>query len=58
MTTPRRMPEHERLSHPSALPSTAESFPGESPLPVFHSPGLLQGGREIMIRHGNECALG
>jgi hemin uptake protein HemP len=24
-------------------------------MPVFDSAGLLQGGREILIRHGGEC---
>ncbi|MES2671055.1 MAG: hemin uptake protein HemP [Pseudomonadota bacterium] len=30
-------------------------MPGDAAMPVFDSVGLLQGGREIMIRHGSEC---
>lgn len=51
MTAPQPMPEHQR----QAQPSTQETQPAESPVPVFDSAGLLQGGREIMIRHGSEC---
>lgn len=51
MTTPQPMPEHLR----QAQPSTQETPSAESAVPVFDSVGLLQGGREIMIRHGSEC---
>ena len=49
MTTLQPVPHHDRQPHASASPS------GDSPMPVFDSAGLLQGGREIMIRHGSEC---
>lgn len=55
MPTLQPVPQHDRQPHPSASPSTPESSSGESPMPVFDSAGLLQGGREIMIRHGSEC---
>ena len=51
MTTP----QLDRQTPPSAAMSTPELSSGESARPVFDSAGLLQGGREIMIRHGSEC---
>lgn len=51
MATLQPTPQHDR----QASPSTPEPPSGESPMPVFDSAGLLQGGREIMIRHGSEC---
>lgn len=49
----------ERQIHPSApQPHTQpmlEPLSGDAALPVFDSVGLLQGGREILIRHGSEC---
>ena len=55
MNTLQPAPQHDRQPRPSASPSMSESLSGESPMPVFDSAGLLQGGREIMIRHGGEC---
>ncbi len=51
MTTQQPAP----LSDLQAAASTPESRAGKSPMPVFDSAGLLQGGREILIRHGSEC---
>ncbi len=51
MTTPQSTPNDDQ----QATPPAAESPCGESAVPVFNSAGLLQGGREIMIRHGSEC---
>jgi hemin uptake protein HemP len=51
MATLQPPPQQDR----QASSSTPESPSGESPMPVFDSAGLLQGGREIMIRHGSEC---
>ncbi len=51
MTTP----QLDRQMPPSAAISTPEPPSGDAPMPVFDSAGLLQGGREIMIRHGSEC---
>ena len=51
MTAPQHTPDED----PQALPPATELPSGESMVPVFNSAGLLQGGREIMIRHGSEC---
>ena len=51
MTTPQPTPDDVR----QVMPPAPESPSGESAVPVFDSAGLLQGGREIMIRHGSEC---
>ncbi len=51
MTAPQPMPEPPR----HAQPSTPETQSAESPVSVFDSVGLLQGGREIMMRHASEC---
>lgn len=51
MTAPQHTPDEDLQE----LPPAAESPSGESVVPVFESAGLLQGGREIMIRHGSEC---
>lgn len=51
----------ERQIHPSAPQPQTQTQPmleplsGDAALPVFDSVGLLQGGREILIRHGSEC---
>ncbi len=45
----------ERQIHPSAPQPMPAALPGDSAMPVFDSVGLLQGGREILIRHGSEC---
>lgn len=55
MATSLTTPLLERQIHPSAPQSTPEPLPGDSAMPMFDSVGLLQGGREIMIRHGSEC---
>ncbi len=55
MATSLTTPRLERQIHPSAPQSMPEPLPGDSAMPVFDSVGLLQGGREIMIRHGSEC---
>lgn len=55
MAMPQPAPQHDRQALPSASPSTPESLSTDAPMPVFDSAGLLQGGREILIRHGAEC---
>ena len=55
MATSLTTPLLERQIHPSAPQPTSEPLSGDSAMPVFDSAGLLQGGREIMIRHGSEC---
>ena len=55
MATLQPKPQHDRQAQLSASASPPESLSGESPMPVFDSAGLLQGGREVMIRHGSEC---
>lgn len=51
MTASQHMPDEDL----QAMPPAADAPCGESVVPVFDSAGLLQGGREIMIRHGSEC---
>ncbi len=48
-------PQHTPDDNLQAIPRAAEPPCGDSVVPVFDSAGLLQGGREIMIRHGSEC---
>ncbi len=55
MATSLTTPLLARQIHPSAQQSPPEPQSGDSAMPVFDSAGLLQGGREIMIRHGSEC---
>lgn len=55
MATSLTTPLLERRIYPSAQQSTPEPLSGDSAMPVFDSAGLLQGGREILIRHGSEC---
>ena len=42
------------LDFPVSPAPTVESAPSPS-LPVFESRLLLNGGREVLIRHGDEC---
>lgn len=39
----------------SSRPSQPDLPRADATMPVFDSSGLLQGGREILIRHGGEC---
>ncbi len=55
MAMPQPTPQLDRQSLPSVSPSTPEALSADSPMPVFDSAGLLQGGREVLIRHGGEC---
>jgi hemin uptake protein HemP len=51
MTTP----QLERETHTATRPAKLDALPAASAMPVFDSVRLLQGGREILIRHGDEC---
>ncbi len=51
MTTPQLDPQ----THATTRPAIPGALPAASAMPVFDSVRLLQGGREIMIRHGDEC---
>ncbi len=42
-------------THATTRPATPDALPAASAMPVFDSVRLLQGGREILIRHGDEC---
>lgn len=44
-------------SFPMRLPISAPSLPSprQPAVSVFDSQALLQGGREVLIRHGDEC---
>jgi hemin uptake protein HemP len=42
---------------PTHLPASAPSLPSalQAAVSVLDSEALLQGGREVLIRHGDEC---
>ncbi len=45
----------DQHTHASTRPEISDAAHSVSTTPVFDSAGLLQGGREILIRHGDEC---
>ncbi len=45
----------DQCTHTSMRPPTSDAPHSDCRTPVFDSAGLLQGGREILIRHGDEC---
>jgi hemin uptake protein HemP len=47
-------PQLDRPTHATRRPVKQEALPAASAMPVFDSAGLLQGGCEILIRHGDE----
>ena len=47
--------EPDQQTHATTRPAIPDALPATSAMPVFDSVRLLQGGREILIRHGDEC---
>jgi hemin uptake protein HemP len=45
----------DRETHTAVQSAVSDVPHSVSTKPVFDSVGLLQGGREILIRHGDEC---